>query len=461
MQQISKDANAIHQPAIPSQDSSFSVRPQQSIVSPELPPHSSPVFSVVQMEDILSEDIKPKELTSSSTQEKVAVSLLDSELWNEFSQAQNEMIITKVGRNLFPVIKIKVERLNPDEIYKVELDICSVDDCRYKYHENEWVVAGKAEPLVPSSSYVHPDTPSKGSEIMKQPLSFRKVKITNSNDQKEGYITLNSMHKYVPRVTISIKHMGTFQVVESVNFNETMFYAVTAYQNQKVTQLKIKYNPFAKGFRGSELSSYPRSSVFYSRFGQFNRQAISFNPIDPNRSTYLANPSLSPPTLQSSPYISSSPKPYMQLQPDTPDSQYFYSTDVQQPCIPVTIRGPYYGSLNQPQPISYTTQWPASGLVATPQPQTFTNPSTESSSRGFESPQNLPSSVTGVLAPSLMPVLAQQPNQQTQSLQLIQQTPQCFPLTIQQPVESTNQNTQPQSYTSSTCTASTSHGQAY
>ena len=93
-------------------------------------------------------------------------------------------------RNLFPVIKIKVERLNPDEIYKVELDICSVDDCRYKYHENEWVVAGKAEPLVPSSSYVHPDTPSKGSEIMKQPLSFRKVKITNCNDQKEGFVSL-------------------------------------------------------------------------------------------------------------------------------------------------------------------------------------------------------------------------------------------------------------------------------
>ena len=42
------------------------------------------------------------------------------------------------------------------------------------------------------------------------------------------------MHKFVPRVTVSIKHMGTFQAVESMNFNETMFYAVTAYQNQKV-----------------------------------------------------------------------------------------------------------------------------------------------------------------------------------------------------------------------------------
>lgn len=91
------------------------------------------------------------------------------------------------------------------------------------------------------------------------------------------------MHRYEPRVTVSIKHMGTFQAVESRSFSETMFYAVTAYQNQKVvicillanqisneklsilqvTQLKIKYNPFAKGFRGSELSSYPRSRYVY------------------------------------------------------------------------------------------------------------------------------------------------------------------------------------------------------
>eukprot|EP00800_Vazella_pourtalesii_P018728 TRINITY_DN6123_c0_g1_i2.p1 TRINITY_DN6123_c0_g1~~TRINITY_DN6123_c0_g1_i2.p1 ORF type:complete len:295 (-),score=20.64 TRINITY_DN6123_c0_g1_i2:141-1025(-) len=294
---------------------------------------------------------------------------------------------------------------------------------------------------------------------MKQPLSFRKVKITNCNDQKEGFITLNSMHRYEPRVTVSIKHMGTFQAVESRSFSETMFYAVTAYQNQKVTQLKIKYNPFAKGFRGSELSSYPRSSVFYSRFGQFNRQGISFNPIDPNRSTYLANPTLSPPAIQSSPYVPQSPKHYMQLQPDTTENQYYYSTDVQQPGIPVTIRGPYYGAINQPQHISYA-QWPTGGLVAT-QPQSYNNPSSDASSRGFESPQTLPSGVTGVLTPSIMPVLAQQSTQQTQSLQLIQQPPQCFPLTIQQQVESTNQNSQPQSYTGSTCTSSASHGQAY
>jgi hypothetical protein len=32
-------------------------------------------------------------------------------------------------------------------------------------------------------------------------------------------------------------------------FPETKFLAVTAYQNERVTQLKIDNNPFAKGFR--------------------------------------------------------------------------------------------------------------------------------------------------------------------------------------------------------------------
>ncbi|GFU24869.1 t-box transcription factor TBX2, partial [Nephila pilipes] len=65
---------------------------------------------------------------------------------------------------------------------------------------------------------------------------------------------LNSMHKYQPRFHVvraddisklSYKKFRTF------TFEETYFIAVTAYQNQKITKLKIDHNPFAKGFRES------------------------------------------------------------------------------------------------------------------------------------------------------------------------------------------------------------------
>lgn len=42
-------------------------------------------------------------------------------------------------------------------------------------------------------------------------------------------------------------------------FPETVFTAVTAYQNQLITKLKIDSNPFAKGFRdSSRLTDFDR-----------------------------------------------------------------------------------------------------------------------------------------------------------------------------------------------------------
>lgn len=40
-----------------------------------------------------------------------------------------------------------------------------------------------------------------------------------------------------------------YQNYKTYIFSETKFIAVTAYQNHRITQLKIASNPFAKGFR--------------------------------------------------------------------------------------------------------------------------------------------------------------------------------------------------------------------
>ena len=60
---------------------------------------------------------------------------------------------------------------------------------------------------------------------------------------------LNSLHKYEPR--LHIIRVGAPDVSKSVftySFAESRFIAVTAYQNEEITGLKIKYNPFAKAF---------------------------------------------------------------------------------------------------------------------------------------------------------------------------------------------------------------------
>jgi len=77
-------------------------------------------------------------------------------------------------------------------------------------------------------------------------------------------IVLNSMHRYQPRVHLVIAREGTNTVhnleherYHTFVFPETVFTAVTAYQNQLITKLKIECNPFAKGFRdSSRLNEY-------------------------------------------------------------------------------------------------------------------------------------------------------------------------------------------------------------
>ena len=60
------------------------------------------------------------------------------------------------------------------------------------------------------------------------------------------------MHKYHVRVHIVAAadlFSLQFGVYNTFTFPETKFLGVTAYQNEKITQLKIDNNPFAKGFR--------------------------------------------------------------------------------------------------------------------------------------------------------------------------------------------------------------------
>jgi brachyury protein len=94
---------------------------------------------------------------------------------------------------------------------------------------------------------------------MKEPISFAKVKLTNKANGN-GQIMLNSLHKYEPRVLLVRVGSEQRQVV-TYPFPETQFIAVTAYQNEEVTSLKIKYNPFAKAF----LDARDRPDSVYTR----------------------------------------------------------------------------------------------------------------------------------------------------------------------------------------------------
>ena len=69
-------------------------------------------------------------------------------------------------------------------------------------------------------------------------------------------LVLTSMHKYHVRIHVvpaadmfGLQCMMANNLHTTATFPETKFLGVTAYQNERITQLKIDYNPFAKGFR--------------------------------------------------------------------------------------------------------------------------------------------------------------------------------------------------------------------
>ncbi|KAG8583114.1 hypothetical protein GDO81_008283 [Engystomops pustulosus] len=180
------------------------------------------------------------------TERELKVSLEDQDLWLRFKELTNEMIVTKNGRRMFPVLKVSVSGLDPNAMYTFLLDFVSADNHRWKYVNGEWVPGGKPEPQAPSCVYIHPDSPNFGAHWMKDPVSFSKVKLTNKMNGG-GQIMLNSLHKYEPRIHI-VRVGGPQRMITSHSFPETQFIAVTAYQNEEITALKIKHNPFAKAF---------------------------------------------------------------------------------------------------------------------------------------------------------------------------------------------------------------------
>lgn len=91
------------------------------------------------------------------------------------------------------------------------------------------------------------------------------------------------MHRYQPRIHLVKwrEHSGSITDLEQEQyrtyiFPETVFTAVTAYQNQLITKLKIDSNPFAKGFRdSSRLTDFDRLEL-KAVFSTFKLEHFSF-----------------------------------------------------------------------------------------------------------------------------------------------------------------------------------------
>ncbi|MEE6492537.1 hypothetical protein FKM82_016599 [Ascaphus truei] len=202
-------------------------------------------------------------LSADCTSGEITVTLDNNNMWNEFYRCSTEMVLTKQGRRMFPYCRYWITGLDPYLKYILLMDISPVDNNRYKWNGRWWEPGGKSEPHVLGRVFIHPESPSTGQFWMHQPVSFYKLKLTNNTLDQEGHIILHSMHRYLPRLHVVPAEKATEVIqlngpdVHTFTFPQTEFFAVTAYQNFQITQLKIDCNPFAKGFREGAMMGRP------------------------------------------------------------------------------------------------------------------------------------------------------------------------------------------------------------
>ncbi|XP_022621822.1 MAX gene-associated protein [Seriola dumerili] len=201
-------------------------------------------------------------LSPDSSCKGIRVTLDNNSMWNEFFRCKTEMILTKQGSRMFPYCRFRISGLQPSRKYSLIMDIQPLDNSHYKWTGKNWQVAGKAECHVKRQPFAHPESPSTGQHWMQNPVSFYKLKLTNNISDQEGNTILHPMHRYLPRLHVvqtdkaakDIKLNGPSVV--TFTFPQTEFIAVTAYQNSQFAQLKVDYNPFAKGLKEDVSTSW-------------------------------------------------------------------------------------------------------------------------------------------------------------------------------------------------------------
>ncbi|XP_064192894.1 MAX dimerization protein MGA a isoform X2 [Anguilla rostrata] len=231
--------------------------------SPTLPGLALPAPCVPSVAGAAKSNTQPDNLPPECTCKGIKVTLDNNNMWNEFYRCRTEMILTKQGRRMFPYCRFRISGMEPFQRYILVMDITPVDNLRYRWTGQQWEVTGKAEPHVLGRVFIHPDSPSSGHYWMQNPISFYKLKLTNNTLDQEGHVILHSKHRYLPRLHVVPADKATEVIqlngpdVITFTFPQTEFMAVTAYQNLRITQLKIDYNPFAKGFREDSPGHQP------------------------------------------------------------------------------------------------------------------------------------------------------------------------------------------------------------
>lgn len=139
---------------------------------------------------------------------------------------------------MFPPCKVRVSGLDKRAKYILLMDLVAVDDCRYKFHNSRWMVAGKADPEMPKRMYIHPDSPATGEQWMQKVVNFHKLKLSNNISDKSGFVSTASI---TPKSksgalddVINVKHHRTQEKPFKIGSHNTEFLHIKIFLNEHI-----------------------------------------------------------------------------------------------------------------------------------------------------------------------------------------------------------------------------------
>ncbi|KAL6605638.1 T-box-domain-containing protein, partial [Neocallimastix sp. 'constans'] len=196
--------------------------------------------------------------------------LEDMDLWKKFNSVINEMIITKSGRCLFPILKFKPFNLEPKSQYSFAIDIIQASPYKYKYRDKKWVSGGVKilAPPTQKREYYHPDSPQTGHFWMTHGISFSKIKLTNHiKNLSDG-----------PHSTKKKALLEKFKEDNHINNND-----VHDNQNRKVTTERKDYSSKRKSSKFNiinSISKLPENHFYLSSFFISNSSSSKYSLIN-------------------------------------------------------------------------------------------------------------------------------------------------------------------------------------
>ncbi|PIC17027.1 hypothetical protein B9Z55_023419 [Caenorhabditis nigoni] len=180
---------------------------------------------------------------SSSSTSTISVCLTPEydALWHKLHPLQHEMILTGVGRRVYPLLEYQLSDMNPDKMYTTSVHFEYVDDKKLRFCKGKYVELLSLEKKEAPRKVHHKSGAKLGSKWMASPVNFEDVRITNKKTREEvdcSIVHLHAQHRYLPVLTITEEGGSSYEI----RLPHTVFITATLYHIDGVRKIKTDSN---------------------------------------------------------------------------------------------------------------------------------------------------------------------------------------------------------------------------